>query len=55
VVGYVLLVSRASFPEIPPRVEYTLTDLGRTLLDPLAALTIWAEDHRDQVEEHRRR
>jgi DNA-binding HxlR family transcriptional regulator len=49
------LVSRASFPEIPPRVEYTLTDLGRTLLDPLAALTFWAEDHRDQVEENRRR
>ena len=36
------LVTRTVFPEIPPRVEYQLTDLGRTLTDPLDALWRWA-------------
>ncbi|MEV0720593.1 helix-turn-helix domain-containing protein [Asanoa sp. NPDC050611] len=49
------LVSRTSFPEIPPRVEYELTPLGRTLIGPVLELTRWAEDYRDDVEENRRR
>jgi DNA-binding HxlR family transcriptional regulator len=49
------LVSRTSFPEIPPRVEYELTPLGRTLLAPVLELTRWAESYRDDVEENRRR
>ena len=32
------LVSRTSYPETPPRVEYTLTDLGRTLVEPVLGL-----------------
>jgi DNA-binding HxlR family transcriptional regulator len=43
------LVSRTIYPEIPPRVEYELTQLGRTLCEPLGSLTQWAHDHIDEV------
>jgi DNA-binding HxlR family transcriptional regulator len=43
------LVRRTIFPEIPPRVEYALTPLGRTLCGPLGSLTQWAHDHIDEV------
>ena len=36
------LVSRTVFPEIPPRVQYELTDLGGTLISPVTALADWA-------------
>ena len=39
------LVTRTVFPEIPPRVEYQLTSLGRTLTDPLDTLWNWAAQH----------
>ena len=39
------LISRHVFAEVPPRVEYELTDLGRTLHGPLSALGEWAEAH----------
>jgi DNA-binding HxlR family transcriptional regulator len=37
------LVSRQAYAEAPPRVEYALTDLGRTLVEPIAMLASWAE------------
>lgn len=37
------LLSRQVFPTKPPSVEYRLTKLGESLLDPLAALIMWAE------------
>jgi DNA-binding HxlR family transcriptional regulator len=43
------LVQRTVYAEIPPRVEYRLTDLGRTLCEPLQALASWAHDHIDDV------
>jgi len=43
------LVSRKIYPEVPPRVEYTLTTLGETLCAPLAAFRDWAEAHIDEV------
>ncbi len=43
------LVKRTMFPEIPPRVEYELTPLGKTLCGPIAALTQWAHDHIEEV------
>ncbi|MFG1343269.1 helix-turn-helix domain-containing protein [Xanthobacter autotrophicus DSM 431] len=36
------LVTRQIFPEIPPRVEYEISDYGRTLKDPLLALAQWS-------------
>jgi DNA-binding HxlR family transcriptional regulator len=43
------LVTRTVYPEIPPRVEYALTDLGRTLTEPLDALWNWAAEHQHEV------
>jgi DNA-binding HxlR family transcriptional regulator len=43
------LVNRSVYAEVPPRVEYELTDLGRTLHAPLSALGQWAEAHITEV------
>ena len=43
------LVSRRAFDESPPRVEYALTPLGRSLLEPIAAMRAWAEAHVPEV------
>lgn len=43
------ILSRTSYDEVPRRVEYELTDLGRSLAQPLAALVAWAEAHTDEV------
>src|SRR4051812_23230755 len=40
------LVKRTVTPSIPPRVDYELTKLGRTLLEPVLALAMWADKHR---------
>jgi DNA-binding HxlR family transcriptional regulator len=49
------LVTRTVTPSIPPRVEYALTDLGRSLLAPVQALGTWALSNRERIEEARRR
>ncbi|MEU3464727.1 helix-turn-helix domain-containing protein [Streptomyces sp. NPDC006733] len=43
------LVIRHAHDAAPPRVEYELTPLGRTLLDPIGALGAWAFEHGDEV------
>jgi DNA-binding HxlR family transcriptional regulator len=43
------LVRRTVYPEVPVRVEYALTDAGRTLLEPLHALQEWAIEHLGDV------
>ncbi|TDE57927.1 transcriptional regulator [Nonomuraea mesophila] len=43
------LVSREAHAEVPPRVEYDLTELGTTLIEPIAMLTRWAEENGDAV------
>ncbi|MFH8838631.1 winged helix-turn-helix transcriptional regulator [Streptomyces sp. NPDC017868] len=43
------LVTRRAYAEAPPRVEYELTSLGRTLLDPIDAFGAWAFEHGDEV------
>lgn len=48
-------VIRTVFPTIPPRVEYELTQLGKELLVPVAALGEWARKNQARVAEARRR
>lgn len=39
------LLTRTVHAQVPPRVDYELTDLGRSLSEPIATLTDWAETH----------
>ncbi|MGW9208773.1 winged helix-turn-helix transcriptional regulator [Embleya sp. NPDC055664] len=48
--GFVL---RTVTPTIPPRVDYTLTDLGRSLGEPIRALREWTETHINEIERAR--
>ena len=48
------LVTRTVFP-VPPRVDYELTRLGRSLLEPVSALGLWASKNRAGIENARRR
>jgi DNA-binding HxlR family transcriptional regulator len=43
------LVDRQLYASVPPKVEYSLTSLGRSLVNQMKALCLWAEDHIDQV------
>lgn len=49
------LITRTVYPTKPPSVEYRLTDLGVSLLEPLAALLAWADRHLPQVQAARAR
>ncbi len=49
------LVTRTVYPTIPPRVDYELTDLGRSLLEPVSELGLWARRNRASIEEARKR
>lgn len=48
------LVKREAFAEVPPRVEYSLSDKGKTLLPHINALLSWATDNMDDIYESRR-
>ncbi len=43
------LVSRKVYDTVPPKVEYSLTDLGRSLRAPVMALGAWAVSNRDEI------
>jgi DNA-binding HxlR family transcriptional regulator len=43
------LITREVFSEVPPRVEYELTNLGKTLLRPLQGLVDWVATNSDSV------
>src|SRR6266404_4289118 len=49
------LVARKVHPVVPPKVEYALTSLGRTLIEPLNAICRWSEKHLPQLEANRAR
>jgi DNA-binding HxlR family transcriptional regulator len=44
------VVQRTVYPVIPPKVEYSLTELGTTLIEPLTTICHWAEAHLPEVE-----
>lgn len=45
------MVSRKTYPTSPPQVEYALTDLGRSLSEPVLALGEWAKSHLSKIDE----
>jgi len=45
--------TRTVFPTVPPRVDYALTELGKTLIAPLTAIGTWAVAHREAVADAR--
>ena len=47
-------ITRTVTPSIPPRVDYALTDLGRSVLEPTRAMGEWALANREAVEAARR-
>ncbi len=47
------LVIRESFAEVPPRVEYSLSEFGATLMEPVVQLALWAYDNQERIEENR--
>lgn len=47
------LVERTVYPTSPPTVDYRLTDLGHSVLEPLSALIAWAEARHDAIREAR--
>src|SRR5271169_6477914 len=49
------LVTRTVFAIVPPRVDYQLTRLGRSLLEPVNALALWARKNRAGIQDARRR
>jgi DNA-binding HxlR family transcriptional regulator len=48
------MVTRTVHATVPPRVDYELTELGLSLLEPITALEVWATAHIDDVVEARR-
>ena len=48
------LITRAVYPTVPPRVDYALTALGRSLLEPVSALGDWALRHKQQIADAQR-
>lgn len=49
------LIQRTVYPEVPPRVEYQLTPMGRSLLPLLRNLTEWARENMQEIEHARMR
>jgi len=49
------LVQRTVHPVVPPKVEYSLTKLGRTLIEPLQGLCRWSEKHLAELQANRSR
>ena len=43
------IVARRAYPEVPPRVEYSLTELGLSLSGPITMLDRWVEQHLPEV------
>ena len=46
------LVERTAYPEVPPRVEYSLTGLGASLLSAIGHLAAWSAEHHTEIQRH---
>jgi DNA-binding HxlR family transcriptional regulator len=44
------ILTRTVHAAVPPRVDYALTPLGETLLDPIGQLVTWADAHTDEIQ-----
>ena len=49
------LISRTVYPEVPPRVEYEITDLGKSLVPYINSLAKWANENMDTIKESRKK
>src|SRR5215468_4432304 len=47
------LATRTVYPSVPPRVDYALTELGKTLIGPIRGVAEWAIEHREEVADAR--
>ncbi|WP_433048124.1 winged helix-turn-helix transcriptional regulator [Dactylosporangium sp. CS-033363] len=47
------MLTRTAYDELPPRVEYAITELGRTLFPAMDACRVWAEQHLSSLESAR--
>jgi DNA-binding HxlR family transcriptional regulator len=47
------LATRTVYPTVPPRVDYALTELGKTLIGPIKSIAGWAIEHREEVADAR--
>lgn len=43
------IITRTVFPEVPPRVEYALTELGSSMMPILDAMRLWGENYRKNI------
>jgi DNA-binding HxlR family transcriptional regulator len=43
------LVTKKIFPELPPKVEYSLTDFGKTLIPLISAIGLWGDENQDRL------
>jgi len=43
------LVTRTIYPVMPPKVEYTLTDFGKTLIPVLTSIGLWGDEYQDRL------
>lgn len=48
------LISRKVYPEVPPKVEYSLTEIGLSLIPHIIQLTEWAQANMKKIVEHRK-
>ena len=46
------LVDRTAYAEVPPRVEYSLTTLGASLLSAIEHLAAWSSEHHTEIRRH---
>lgn len=49
------IISRRLFPDVPPHVEYTISDFGKTLLPHVEALIHWGQTNFDQIMANRQK